>query len=45
MIGYTYCACGGCSFEVVDDGFCAYCEEAGCEEEGDCLSVETEEES
>jgi hypothetical protein len=29
-VGVTRCACRDCFWEVMDGGYCAYCEDAGC---------------
>lgn len=39
--GYTHCRCRDCfdvvvSDDMADPDFCADCEEAGCEEDGEC---------
>ena len=51
MVGYRFCACGGCFEIVIGDGtdLCDDCEEAGCQPAtenltGGCLALLDEEE-
>lgn len=37
--GYNFCKCRDCPEIVVGDDFCAYCEEAACEEDEECKSA------
>lgn len=39
-VGVTYCACRDCFWEVMDGGYCAYCEEGGCREKVGAPNVE-----
>ena len=44
MSGYTYCKCPNCDFDVVDEDFCAFCDDAGCDELDSCGCNDNDEE-